>query len=315
MSNALLSRVAESIFWVGRYVERAEGTARILDVIVYQALEQSNAAGDGASRRLLAVMGLPPEQGAPLDLWAVTERLADDATSRSSIAGALNAAREDARAVRHVLPVELWEQINAMWAELPRQWELAKQVGPAAYLAYVKTQAAAITGLADTTMSRDQTWLFFTLGRCLERADVVARQLASLRFDEITDSGLVVLLRSCGGYEPYLRLAQGVVARGKVLDFLLRDRLFPRSAFASLTVAEDCVAQINLGRSDEWDEARGLLGLARAELEYSSPARLAEDLPRRLEGLQRTVSAVNDAVSRRYFDHDEPTAWLAGTGT
>ena len=107
---------------------------------------------------------------------------------------------------------------------------------------------AGITGLADTMMSRDQTWLFFTLGRCLETTDVVARQLATVEFDQVFDSGLVMLLRSCGGYEPYLRLSQGVVEPGRVLDFLLRDRLFPRSAYASLTLAEECLDKINSGR-------------------------------------------------------------------
>ena len=143
-------------------------------------------------------------------------------------------------------------------------------------------------GLADTMMSRDQTWLFFTLGRCLERTDVVARQLATVAFDEVYDSGLVILLRSCGGYEPYLRLSQGVVEPGRVLDFLLRDRLFPRSAFASLTLAEECLDQINAGREGTWDDARGLIGLARAELEYSAPATLARgprDPPRAPAGL------------------------------
>ena len=71
------------------------------------------------------------------------------------------------------------------------------------------------------------------------------------------DSGLVMLLRSCGGYEPYLRLSQGVVEPGRVLDFLLRDRLFPRSAFASLTLAEECLDQINAGREGAWEDARG----------------------------------------------------------
>jgi uncharacterized alpha-E superfamily protein len=311
VSNALLSRVAESIFWVGRYVERAEGTARILDVVVHQALEQSSTGGAAAPQRLLAVMGLPYDDTGP-SLWQVTERLARDPEHRSSIAGAIAAARENARAVRHVIPVELWERINATWGDLPAQWAMSRPSGPAPYLAFVKTQTAAITGLADTMMSRDQTWLFFTLGRCLERTDVVARQLASLPFDEISDSGLVVLLRSCGGYEPYLRLAQGVVEPGRVLDFLLRDRRFPRSAFASLTVAEECLNQISVGREDEWDQARGLLGLARAEAEYSAPSSLALGLPTRLDRLQRTISQVSDAVTRRYFAHDLPTEWRKG---
>ena len=92
MTQALLSRVAESIFWVGRYVERAEGTARILDVSVFQALEQSDTEGGMAARRLLAVMGLPDDENETL--WQATERLATDPKSRSSIAGALAAARE-----------------------------------------------------------------------------------------------------------------------------------------------------------------------------------------------------------------------------
>ena len=167
-------------------------------------------------------------------------------------------------------------------------------------------------GLADTMMSRDQTWLFFTLGRCLERTDVVARQLATVAFDEVFDSGLVMLLRSCGGYEPYLRLSQGVVEPGRVLDFLLRDRLFPRSAFASLTLAEECLDQINAGREGTWDDARGLVGLARAELEYSAPATLSRGLETRLERLQASISSVSDAVTRRYFAQDLPDAVAAG---
>ena len=154
----------------------------------------------------------------------------------------------------------------------------------------------------------------FTLGRCLERTDVVARQLATVAFDEVFDSGLVMLLRSCGGYEPYLRLSQGVVEPGRVLDFLLRDRLFPRSAFASLTLAEECLDQINAGREGAWDDARGLVGLARAELEYSAPATLSRDLETRLERLQASISSVSDAVTRRYFAQDLPMQWRQGGG-
>lgn len=311
MSTALLSRVAESIYWVGRYVERAEGTARILDVTVYQALEQSGGAEQSAAARLLAVMGLPAD-GDDLDLLEVTERLACDPESRTSIAGAINAARENTRAIRHVIPVELWESINATWADLPHQWNRSRLAGPASYLDFVKYRAAAITGLADTTMSRDQTWHFFTLGRSLERTDVVARQLASISLDQAPDSSLVVLLRACGGYQPYLRLSQGVVEPGRVLDFLLRDRLFPRSAFASLTVAESCLEWISMNRPTEWDEARGLVGLARAELEYSHPSALAMTLFGRLGRLQRTISQVSDAVTRQFFSHDLPTRWRRG---
>jgi uncharacterized alpha-E superfamily protein len=311
MSTALLSRVAESIYWIGRYLERAEGTARILDVTVYQALERSGGGETAAASRLLAVMGLQAGD-TDTDLWQVAERLALDPDSHTSIAGAIEAARENTRAIRHVIPVELWESINSTWAGLPREWQRSRRAGPATYLDYVKTRIATITGLADTTMSRDQTWHFFTLGRSLERTDAVARQLASISFDQAPDSSLVVLLRACGGYQPYLRLSQGVVEPRRVLDFLLRDRLFPRSAFASLTVAESCLEHIASGRPSGWDEARGLVGMARAELEYSHPSALASTLFVRLSRLQRTISQVSDAVTRQFFSHELPTRWRQG---
>src|ERR1700683_1225743 len=100
--------MAESIYWIGRYVERAEGTARILDVVVHHTLEQRGADSSATARRLQAVMGLQSQAEDP-DLWAVTEALAHDLKNRSSIAGSIMAARDNARTVRHVIPVELWE--------------------------------------------------------------------------------------------------------------------------------------------------------------------------------------------------------------
>ena len=92
----------------------------------------------------------------------------------------------------------------------------------------------------------------------------------------------------------------------------MRDRLFPRSAFASLTLAEECLDQINAGRDNAWEDARGLVGLARAELEYSAPTTLARGLETRLERLQASISSVSDAVTRRYFAQDLPTEWRRG---
>ena len=249
VTRALLSRVAESIFWVGRYVERAEGTARILDVSVYQALEQSDVEGSHAARRLLAVMGLPDRGarrcGRRPSGWPSTPTAAPPLPGRWR-----RRARTPAPCATSC-PWSSGSTSTPPGRSCRCSGRPGRRAGPAFYLSFVKTQCAGMMGLADTMMSRDQTWLFFTLGRCLERTDVVARQLATVAFDEVFDSGLVMLLRSCGGYEPYLRLSQGVVEPGRVLDFLLRDRLFPRSAFASLTLAEECLDQINAGRESD----------------------------------------------------------------
>src|SRR6266849_184350 len=109
-------------------------------------------------------------------------------------------------------------------------------------LTLVRTRTAAITGLAETTMSRDDDWLFLTLGRALERADVSTRQLAASDIRAVGEGALPNVLLSCGGYEPYLRRTHGIIDPARVANFLLRDPAFPRSAFASLTVAGGCLS-------------------------------------------------------------------------
>ena len=112
----MLSRVAEAFFWIGRYLERAEGTARILEAVIQQTTGQVGEPARAAAARLLVVMGLPPQPDA--DLAEVVQRLAHDRASRSSITGALVAARENARLVRHLLPADVWEALNVTYVEL-----------------------------------------------------------------------------------------------------------------------------------------------------------------------------------------------------
>lgn len=304
----MLSRVAESIFWIGRYIERAEGTARILDVVVHQVLEDRATTSQEAADRLLAVMGLPAPSP-PLDLWQATELLAHDRDSRSSITGALIAARGNARAVRHLVSIEFWESLNTTYVALDAQRIRSRAMGPHVFLSFVKTQTATLTGLADSTMSRDRSWLFLSLGRALERADVGARQLAARPFAELTEGGLITLLRSCGGYEAYLRSSHGMIDRERVAAFLLRDRQFPRSVFSALVTAEACLAAINPTAEQYGDMARLLIGRARADLEFAPPDLLFETLSAQLFRVLSACAQASDAISGQYFVHDPPTSW------
>ncbi|MDA8045897.1 MAG: alpha-E domain-containing protein [Actinomycetota bacterium] len=299
--------MAESLFWIGRYLERAEGTARILDVVVHHALEEPTADSDVMAGRLVDSMGVTP--ATQMSLSETTQLLCFERESGSSITGAIAAARENSRAVRNVLPSELWERVNATWVNLPTQRLHARRKGPSTFLSWVKIQTAAITGLADTTMSHDQTWLFFTLGRVIERADMTARLLGTLPLDLFSESGLVTLLRSCGGHEPYLRQANGIIDPNGVIDFLLRDGLFPRSVLCSLTSAATCIDAIGGYRSGGWDPARGDIGMARAELEFLAPAHVLEDLPHLLSRVHSACSRANDSIARQYFAHGPATLW------
>ncbi len=307
MTTALLSRVAESLFWIGRYVERAEGTARILDVVVHHALEEPTAHGEIMAERLVDAMGVTPAK--QMSLGEATQLMCFESESGSSITGALAAARENARAVRQVLPSELWERVNTTWVNLPAQQLQSRRRGPSAFLAWVKVQTAAVAGLADTTMSHDQTWLFFTLGRAIERADMTARLLGTMPLDVLTDTGLVTLLRSCGGHEPYLRQASGIIDAVGVITFLLCDGLFPRSVLCSISSAAACIDAIGANRRAGWDRARGEIGMARAELEFLAPGQVLEDMPLRLLRVHSACSRASDSIARQYFAQGPATLW------
>ena len=312
MSRALLSRVAESIFWMGRYIERVEGTARILDVVVHHVLERCGSDAEDMASRVAGAMGVACQDD--MDFWQVTDKLCFEKQTQSSIAGSFTAARDNARSVRYLLPSELWERLNVAWVELPMRRSWAGRSGPGVFLSWVKDQAAAVSGLADTMMSRDQTWLFFALGRSLERADLTARLLAALPLDRLTESGLMTLLRSCGGHEVYMRQASGVIELEGVIDFLMRDLLFPRSALRSLNIASEAIVDLGYNNQDVWNEARSVIGLARAELEFSHPEEILADIPIKLARLHSACSKASSLITDSYLQHEAPTEWRQGAG-
>ena len=197
----LLARNAESLYWIGRYVERADDTARILDVSVHELLEDASVDPDLASRQLLNVLGIQPPEDTPLDVWSLTELVAYEAGRSGSIVDSLTSARENTRGAREVVPTELWQCLNATWRALPERQAHARRVGPHEFLSYVEERAAMFAGLADSTMCRDDGWRFLVLGRSIERADMVLRLLLSRVRDRASSPGWMTVLRSAGAQD------------------------------------------------------------------------------------------------------------------
>ena len=306
----MLSRIAESLYWVGRYVERAEDVARILDVHVHHLLEDPAVEEQAACRALLGVMGIRPD-GEDIDAATVTRLLAFDSTGTCSIVRSISAAHENARGARDALSAEMWECLNATHNEVATHVRRAVDVGPHGFFRYVKERAAIMAGLADSTMSRDDGWRFLTLGRSLERVDMTTRLLLA-RFSEPDDApGWITTLRSCSAHESFLRTYRRAVEPALVAEFLLLDRLFPRSAFHALGVAEHCLAQLepDAGRAGVDDEARRILGRARTQLEFRRVSELISDLPQHLHALQVACAEASDAVARRFFRQTAPQSW------
>lgn len=308
----MLSRVAESLYWIGRYVERAEDTSRLLDVHVHALFEDPWVDEQVASRDLLQVMGIEVEDG-PVDAAAVSHDLAFRRGDAGSIAGALVAARDNARGVRESLSSELWECLNATYHSLAAQESAAGRHGPGGFFRYVRERSAVVAGLIDGTMPRDDGWRFLVLGRSLERVDMTARLLWARAGQSSTSSGWQGLLKSCSAHEAYLRTYRAAVEPEKVVEFLVLDRLFPRSVYSALVQAEQCLADLDptASRTGLEDSARRILGRARADLAYRTPEELLTELPTALDMLQSTVSQAGDAVAGRYFHRGAMLSWQA----
>ena len=300
----MLSRIAESLYWVGRYVERAEDTARILDVHVHLILEDPAVDEAATCRMLLDAMGVPapPED---LDAITATHFLTSDPANVSSIIGCLTAARENARSSRETLSSEMWECLNATYHAIPAHSAWAAGEGPHAFFTWVKERAAIVAGLADSTMTRDDAWRFLALGRSLERMDMTARLLWACFGDPRTSTDWVTTLRSCSAQEAFLRTYRRGPDASLVAEFLLLDRLFPRSALSALVVAEHCLAELDprAGRTGVEQEARRILGRARNHLEYAQVDELLGDLPGHLRSLQAAGAEAGAAIARRFFSH------------
>ena len=184
-------------------------------------------------------MAADPDAG--LDVDVVLFRLVYDTHSPSAIAGAVLGARAGVRGIREVISSEMWECLNVTAHALPGQKRAAERLGPHVYLRFIRERAALFFGLADSTMSHDDAWRFLVLGRSLERADMTARLLLA-RMAAPDDLGWPVLLRACGAHECFIRTHGWAAESARVAEFLLLDRLFPRSVVHALATAEECLA-------------------------------------------------------------------------
>lgn len=307
----MLSRIAESLYWVGRYAERAEDIARILDVHLHHILEDPWVDEEEACRNLLGIMGTPGPEKGRIDAAMVIEILAYDTSDPCSIVGSLNAARDNARGARDAISSEMWECLNATYNALPAQAIAESGFGPYRFFRYVKERTAILAGLAGSTMSRDDGWRFLVLGRSLERVDMTTRLMLATITGSSGSPEWINTLRSCSAYEAFLRSYRSPVEASLAVEFLLLDRLFPRSAFYALSLAQHRLSELapTAGRSGQEDEARRILGLARTELEFRRVDELVADLPGHLERLQASCAAAGNAVAKRFFRQTAAVEW------
>jgi uncharacterized alpha-E superfamily protein len=305
----MLSRIAESLFWIGRYLERAEDTCRILEMHLQVLLDDPSVDQEDAAITLLMVMGAPTAES--VETGEVLRTLCYDPASQASVAAALAGAREASRRARETVSSEMWEAINTTWNSV-RGGRL-QRMRPASAFRLVRERCAVITGTADQTMSHDEGWQFLTLGRAIERVDMTARLISTAQVTG-TQSAWNNVLRGCGAHHAFVRSYGGVTTDRDAAEFVLLDRLFPRSVVHNLRAAQVALDSLGLSVNNRGyeDEATRLLGTARAALEYRDPGRVLDELPQRMAELQRTCNKVSQAVTERYFSGSTPASWSGG---
>ena len=244
----MLSRTADHLFWMSRYMERAENTARMLDVNYQSALlPQSEAVAELGWRGLLAISELTSDytqRYGDIDAQKLMEFMVSDGENPSSILSCLRAARENARAVRGTLTTEVWETTNQTWLEFNKLLgggELRRD--PANVFEWVKFRSHLSRGVAVGTMLQDEAFHFVRIGSFLERADNTARLLdvkfhavesdfygrADERDTEYEFYHWSAILRSVSGFEVYRKVYRNVIQPEKVAELLILRADMPRS--------------------------------------------------------------------------------------
>lgn len=278
----MLSRTADHLYWMARYTERAENTARMLDVAVQTSmLPQSSAEAESGWRAMLGISELEQAFEAKyevLDARNVLEFMISDTQNASSIVSCLTGARENARAVRGVLTTEVWETHNATWLDMQKRLQKVTLDGdPSEFFEWVKYRSHLSRGVTVGTMLTDEAMYFLRLGTFLERADNTARIL-DIKYHAARQAGhsdaanqrdfyyWAALLRSVSGFEIYRKVYRDAITPARVAELLMLRADMPRSLLACM---EQVVINLKAVRNDVSVDTERMAGKIHADLQFA----------------------------------------------
>lgn len=306
----MLSRVANSLYWIGRYVERAEDTARLISVTSHLQLDLPKGIRPGWTS-IVHILGNEEaflKQGLENDERQIMKFLIGDLTHPGSILGSLSMARESARTVRDVMPREAWEEINTLYQTA--RTDAQKAYWPKnrhAYLQQVVRGAQTITGILAGAMLHDETYHFVRLGRNLERADMTSRIIdvrsadlvppAEHELSPFENIQWMSVLKSLTGYQMYRRSVREPVRRRDVLEFLFKERRFPRAILHCLGEIEGCALSLKKNT-----KVVAQIRAVERSVEKVNPGALKQaELHHLIDQLQLGLAGIDEAIRESYF--------------
>lgn len=316
----MLSRVADSIYWMSRYVERAENVARFIDVNLQLMLD----AASGEDQQWLPLVSTTGDHEAFEKKYGqptqanVIHFLTFDADNSNSILSCVRGARENARTIREIISSEMWLQLNKFYLKVREASESPDRIANAHdFFTEVKNESHLFNGITAATMTHGESWHFFHLGRMLERADKTSRILDVKYFillrsaqdvgTPFDDLQWAAVLRSASAFEMY-RKRHGRISPKGVVEFLLLDREFPRAINFSLLAARDSLHQISgtpLGTFRHKPEK--LLGQLCSDLSFTGVDEIIDGgLHEYLDELQDKMNDVGTGIFETFFAFKTP---------
>ncbi|MCY7350437.1 MAG: alpha-E domain-containing protein [Cytophagaceae bacterium] len=322
----MLSRVAKSIYWMNRYIERAENYARFVDVNFNLALDLPPNVPEQWEPLIIATADIDKfkEHYDTSSRDNIIHFMTFDARNANSILSCLQYARENARTIRETISKEMWEHVNQMYwkvkdaAAARRNWELTHfQV----FFEDIKSGCQLFYGIIDSTITRNEGWHFGRLGRMLERADKTTRFLDVKYFTLLPSPDAVgspldlllwsSVLKSVSAYNMY-RQQYKLINSAYIVEFLITDKNFPRSVLHCLKRAELSLYEISgvyIG-GGHTNLAERKLSKLRSEVEFTDIELLfSTGLHQYLDDFQTRNNAVGKAISEAYFDLKSIETW------
>jgi uncharacterized alpha-E superfamily protein len=310
----MLSRVADSLYWMGRYLERAEHTARLVSVELQLWLDQSPELGAGRWRFLLEALRAPATEG-PVDPIQLINTLVFSRSNSSSLVSCISSARENLRHVREQCSTNMWEQLNRLYLDVidhhPGEEFILKSHD---FFVSVLEGAYLFHGVTDATMSHGEGWQFIQLGRYVERADTLTNLLEThfKRMDQSLELPVegaeylewVGLLRDCVAFGPYCKTHTAEIRPLRVAEFLLLNPEFPHSIRFSVdrvNAALHLIADLTQRRATLPTRIAGRL---RAHLSFSQIDEImAENVHLYLQNVRKECAEIHAAIHQIYFDY------------
>jgi uncharacterized alpha-E superfamily protein len=306
----LLSRVADSLYWISRYLERAEHTARLVDVAVDHGLGRASSFEGSAIECLYHSVGL---DAALHDVPSMAGVALLDLSNRSSVAACITAARENARQVREEISSAMWLQLNELFLRVKQ----LREEGPCDTHRVSQAVIDGVRlfhGIADGTMGHGEGWQYLQLGRFIERSGATASVLAlfipgdadsTTGFEPRDQVEWVALLQSCSALEAYCRCYTADVRAERVMEFLLLNPEFPRSVrFAAVQLEASLRALAGVSARGATGRVERLAGRLRASLEYAQVDEFLGDAPHAyLSGISRQCNAIHSALYQSYISY------------